>query len=279
MTIEKIKMISKEISKKTNIPFNKIFHNCFLELILRKISKSKYSNFFVLKGGYLITTIFNYKWRTTVDLDFMSIFKNKNLGEIKDIVNKILNEKDENDTIYKIYKTEPINVNNEKKGIRLYVKVKIKNITEIVPLDIVEESKIDPTYISKEFNSIYGENFTFLIYNIENVIAEKVFAIYTNRFWNSRLKDFFDIYYLFENQKKFINKEILKKAIDNAFKVRNASFDKTIFIDLLNALKISELQNLQWEKLVLSKNWQTSKSFGEIVEVIIKHFENDIENV
>ncbi|VEU60182.1 Nucleotidyl transferase of uncharacterised function (DUF1814) (plasmid) [Mesomycoplasma conjunctivae] len=161
----------------------------------------------------------------------------------------------------------------------MYVKVKIKNITEIVPLDIVEESKIDPTYISKEFNSIYGENFTFLIYNIENVIAEKVFAIYTNRFWNSRLKDFFDIYYLFENQKKFINKEILKKAIDNAFKVRNASFDKTIFIDLLNALKISELQNLQWEKLVLSKNWQTSKSFGEIVEVIIKHFENDIENV
>lgn len=64
---EKIKQIAKE----KNITTQEVQQNYLIEVFLNKLSKTKYKDNFVLKGGYLIGRIVGLDQRTTMDLDTM----------------------------------------------------------------------------------------------------------------------------------------------------------------------------------------------------------------
>ena len=56
-TSEQIKGAIRNISKKTGVNPNSLLQMCLFEGILEKLSKSKYSENFILKGGLLISSL------------------------------------------------------------------------------------------------------------------------------------------------------------------------------------------------------------------------------
>ena len=56
-TPEQIKGAIRNISKKTGVNPNSLLQMCLFEGILEKLSKSKYSENFILKGGLLISSL------------------------------------------------------------------------------------------------------------------------------------------------------------------------------------------------------------------------------
>ena len=56
-TAEQIKGAIRNISKKTGVNPNSLLHMCLFEGILEKLSKSKYNENFILKGGLLISSL------------------------------------------------------------------------------------------------------------------------------------------------------------------------------------------------------------------------------
>lgn len=68
-TPEQIKGAIRNISKKTGVNPNSLLQMCLFEGILEKLSKSKYSENFILKGGLLISSLIGVDMRSTMDMD------------------------------------------------------------------------------------------------------------------------------------------------------------------------------------------------------------------
>ena len=59
-------------------------------------------------------------------------------------------------------------------------------------------------------------------YNIETILAEKIETVLRRGVFNSRMKDFYDIYYFLTKLRKEIDINILKEAVDNTFTKRDS---------------------------------------------------------
>ncbi len=68
-TPEQIKGAIRNISKKTGVNPNSLLQMCLFEGVLEKLSKSKYSKNFILKGGLLISSLIGIDIHSTMDMD------------------------------------------------------------------------------------------------------------------------------------------------------------------------------------------------------------------
>ena len=78
MTSEKLKGKIKSFSEKNNLKAQEVLQMYFFERFLVRLEKSKYKANFIIKGGFLISSIIGIQNRTTMDYDIYMIFKLKN---------------------------------------------------------------------------------------------------------------------------------------------------------------------------------------------------------
>ena len=81
---------------------------CLFEGILEKLSKSKYSENFILKGGLLISSLIGVDMRSTMDMDTTLRGIPVNEEAISNILNEILAIEIDSDIEYKLIKLSPI---------------------------------------------------------------------------------------------------------------------------------------------------------------------------
>ena len=67
----KLTALCHKIAKQTGLTFNSIMTYYFLEVILKKLSKSSYANHYIFKGGFLLSNVIGVVSRSTVDIDFL----------------------------------------------------------------------------------------------------------------------------------------------------------------------------------------------------------------
>ena len=88
MNSMQIKDKLRNVSKKQNVEFNIVLRNYMYERFVERLANSNYKNNFILKGGYLLSTVFGLNNRQTIDIDLC--LKNEILT--KDNILKIINE-------------------------------------------------------------------------------------------------------------------------------------------------------------------------------------------
>ena len=59
----------RNISKEKNVDFNTLLRFYMYDRFLERLSKSKYRDNFVLKGGFYLSTLFGVENGTTMDID------------------------------------------------------------------------------------------------------------------------------------------------------------------------------------------------------------------
>ena len=124
MTSEKLKGKIKSFSEKSNLKAQEVLQMYFFERFLTLLEKLKYRAKFIIKGGFLISSIIGIQNRTTMDYDIYMIFKLKN---------------------------DKINVNNLKQAI--WETAKNRNSMEEIleSKEILEDIKNDE-YLNKQWN-------------------------------------------------------------------------------------------------------------------------------
>lgn len=130
MTSEKLKGKIKSFSEKNNLKAQEVLQMYFFERFLARLEKSKYRVNFIIKGGFLISSIIGIQNRTTMDYDIYMIFKLKN---------------------------DKINVNNLKQAIRETVKNRNSMEEILESKEILEDIKNDE-YLNKQWNIYKKEN-------------------------------------------------------------------------------------------------------------------------
>jgi len=103
------------------------------------------------------------------------------------------------------------------------------------------------------------------VYSVHTVIAEKYEAIVSLGMTNTRLKDYFDLWFLATYVK--IDKAILHQAIQATFARRRTEVLTVLPLGLSNAFAASPIKQKQW-RAVLSKSKLIAPSLAEVLAVV-----------
>jgi predicted nucleotidyltransferase component of viral defense system len=169
------------------------------EEFFRRLSLSTYSDNLILKGGLFIYALSNFESRATVDIDFLLRQLPGNLEQIRRIVENILSVDTGNDFIsFTQQGFEDISPQRKYRGVSFQLVGHIKNTRTPFNVDIgmgdVIVPKVEKRLIPTQLDGFSKPLIT--AYSIESTIAEKFDAILQRLQLTSRMKDFYDIYFL-----------------------------------------------------------------------------------
>jgi predicted nucleotidyltransferase component of viral defense system len=215
---------SRNVAIKNNITTNEVLQNYMFERILERLSVSKYKNNFILKGGLLLSSIMGIDTRTTMDMD--TCIKGINLTDeqLYEVLKEILNI-DVNDGVkFEIRNSQPIREEDDYGGLKYNLLAIFDNLRVNLSIDIATGDLITPSEIEYDYKMIFEDrNLKIMTYNIESIIAEKFQTVISRGILNSRMKDYYDLYYLI-TYKEF-SKENIKEAIKKTFSKRNTDIE------------------------------------------------------
>ncbi|HEV5966464.1 TPA: nucleotidyl transferase AbiEii/AbiGii toxin family protein [Streptococcus pneumoniae] len=270
MNKAKLTALCHNISKQTGLTFNSVMTYYFLEVILKKLSRSSYADHYIFKGGFLLSNIIGVESRSTVDIDFL--FHKQTLSEenVQQQLEEILSEV-KNDIQFSIQSITTIKESDDYGGYRATILCQLENIKQIIHLDIATGDVVTPQPITYDYKAIFNdENFPIIAYTIETVLAEKLQAIYSRSFLNSRSKDFYDIYILSKLKKDDIDLAQLKMACEKTFSYRETELNFNNIIQLLETFKSDSTQQQQWQNYSKKYSYTKGISFSEILDEMIR---------
>ena len=195
------------------------------EEFLRRLEKSKYAENLVLKGGLFIYSLTDFDSRVTVDVDFLLRQMPNTPERLKAVLEEIIATPTGNGFItFEIKDVTPIAVAKKYAGIGASVVARIKNTRTPFSIDFGVGDVIVPKQEKRKIPTQLSdfEAPTVNTYSLETTIAEKIDAILNLMEFSSRMKDYYDIYYL-ANKFDFDGK-ILTEALKKTFANREHIF-------------------------------------------------------
>ena len=254
---------ANNLAQKCNITTNEILQNFMFERILERLSVSKYKKNFILKGGLLLSSIMGIDNRTTMDTCIKGI--NLTDEQLYVVLNEILNIDVKDGVKFIIKNSKPIRENDEYNGLKYNLLAKFENLRVNLSIDIATGDLITPGEIEYYYKMMFeNRSLKIMSYNIESIIAEKFQTVISRGILNSRMKDFYDLYYLITYE-KFSNKN-LKEAIIKTFKKRNTEIESIKRI--LKDIKQSEFLEELWKNYREKHKYVENLNFEEVMEKI-----------
>ncbi len=270
----KLRAVCQKISKETGLTFNQVQTHYFLESILEKIADSDENENFIFKGGFLLANVIGIRQRSTVDIDFLIRRFSLTEENIEQRFKRILQTGKDNGITYEIQKIEEIHKEDEYGGFRIKILCRLENIRQVIPLDIATGDPITPNEISYEYKSIFSDKvFEICAYNIETMLAEKIQTVFQRGVFNSRSKDFYDIYVLYHLKKEEIDFGSLKKACQNTFKHRNTDFNIDSILGVLQNLKDEQDLKTRWKSYQKRFTYAEEVSFDDVISTAMELIE------
>lgn len=267
-TSEQIKGAIRNISKKTGVNANSLLQMCLFEGILEKISKSKYKNHIILKGGLLISSLIGVEMRSTLDMDTTIRGLPINEENISKILHEILEITIDADIVYRLIKLERIRKEDLYEDFCATISCRYGKINANLNIDITTGDIITPKEIQYSYEKILEEgSISILTYTIETIIAEKFETISSRNITTTRARDFYDLYMLYKLYKSKIDRNVLKEAITLTSQHRN-SF--SLVLQYKEIVKLfyqsNSLKNL-WDKYIQNNPYAKEISFDDTISI------------
>jgi predicted nucleotidyltransferase component of viral defense system len=257
----------KNLVKQSAISPQEALQMYLLEHFLLRLSESKHKDNFIFKGGCIIAQLCGQSQRTTRDIDGSIQGIPLNIDILNNVINEIISIKINDEIQFSLLNIANIRNNDIYGGLRATIKAALGNIKENIKIDITAGDIITPKAIIFEYKMMFeNRSINIMAYNTETIIAEKFETIISRGILNTRGKDFYEIYTLVKLNK--YDKTILKKAVSNTFKHRNAPLDiaemKNVILELKNNKTIFGI----WKKYKNTYKYAQDISFEEIINSI-----------
>ena len=267
-TSEQIKGAIRNISKKTGVNPNSLLQMCLFEGILEKLSKSKYSENFILKGGLLISSLIGVDMRSTMDMDTTLRGIPLNEVSITKILNEILAIEIDADIEYKLIKLSPIRQGDVYEDFCASISCIFGKINATLNIDITTGDVITPREMNYSYSKILEEGtIPIMTYTIETILAEKFETISSRNITTTRARDFYDLYMIYSIYKDKIDKDILRKAIERTSKYRGSFETALQYKEIVELFRESETTKELWKKYTQNNPYAKDVDFLDTISV------------
>ena len=273
--ITDIKRLAKEIENKYDLNYYEILQRYMFERVLERISVSKYQDNFILKGGLLLSAMFGIGNRMTKDMDATITGIDVSKDKMLKVLNEILSINLKDGVKFDVVDITDIREDDEYGGNKYHIVGKLQSLKVNLEIDISTGDKVTPRELKYKYPLIF-EDRTIMIssYNIETILAEKIETVLRRGVFNSRMKDFYDIYYFLTKLRKEIDINVLKEAMDNTFTKRN-SFEylndyEQIIDSIIGNERIEKLWNIYSNKYKYANGININEILNLLKEIIKK---------
>lgn len=260
------------IAKERKVEFTQVLQQYVNERILYRLSKTRYADEFVLKGGTLFGLLFGQPHRPTKDLDLLGAGDNQ-LETLSSTFRAVLAVEEDDGIVFQaeILEAGKIKEDEQYEGVRISCTASIEQASIPVQIDIgfgdaiVSRKKVE---LQTLLNLPRPELF---IYPLDSVISEKFEAMVKLGLTNSRMKDFYDIYTLAREME--FDGATLCEAIRQTFERRQTPIPTEAPLALTNNFFENKDKILQWKaftkKAKLSGDINLQKVCAEIERFIM----------
>ena len=217
--------------------------------------------------------------RITEDIDFMLSRKETNLDEIIRKFDKTFAENKIDEVWFSIGKIEDIRIHDENKDKRLYIWGHFKNIRERIIMDVVPCYDVMPKPTTYTYKCWFNDDsMSIVASSLENIIFEKTLAIYSWGVETTRMKDYFDLFFIYSNLKQDINYDTLVDSLFYTFEVKNETFSFEQMQSLFDEVQNSKLMLDKWLDYCSQMKFAKGINFNDVVSAI-KQFFNELYDV
>lgn len=213
------KLLNVSISK--DVDYNIVLIWYGLERFLYRLSKSRYSDQFILKGAMLFAVWAKQPLRPTKDLDLMA-YGDASAGYLTKVFTEICQTKVDDDGI--VFDTNGMEINEireeqEYDGQRVKLLAKLGNAKIRLQIDIGFGDAVTPAPAKIQYPVLLESSVPSIkAYPKETVVAEKLHTMVIRGIANSRMKDFYDLWII---SKQFdFDGSLLTEAITATFERR-----------------------------------------------------------
>ena len=212
-TSRQLKDLIRNMAKGDSGKSQLLIRNYAMERFLERIALSKYKNNFILKGGMLVSAMVGLENRSTMDID--TTIRNFPLDceHAKQIVEEIAATPVDDNIRFEMKDVSNIMDEVEYGGVRISLNAFLDTTKIPLKIDISTGDVVMPAEIIYHYKLMFEQRYISLwAYTLETVLAEKIETVLTRTIFNTRLRDFYDLYIL-QNTGIKIDRKILAAAL------------------------------------------------------------------
>ena len=266
-----LKAIMKNLSKEKHISAQLLLQNYMMERLLERISQSKYKEFFIIKGGFLIAAMVGLDTRATMDID--ATIKGYPVTEktIKTMFEEICDIYIPDDIVFEFKHIGEIREGDEYTGYRVSVTANYAPMAVPLKLDITTGDVITPKEISFAYPMMLEDRtISVLAYNLETILAEKIETVISRSDQNTRPRDYYDIYILYRLWKNNVNVHNLQCALKATGEKRGSVNLLTEYKRIMEVVVNSEVMSKQWKKYQKDFAYASEVSFKDACNTVTR---------
>lgn len=264
---DSLKSRINNFAKNAKLPPQIVLQNYMFEQFLARLSQSPYKDNFILKGGLLMSSIAGLQTRTTKDMDIT--IKNIPLSESECIrAMTEISDIDLNDNIvFRVISSNPIRDDDPYGGLRIRLKAHFYEVEVDLSIDVSTGDIITPKETEYRYKRMFeNDSFPIMGYTLETILAEKIETVLSRSVFNTRMKDFYDIYIILSAQT--IDMDLFHEALQATSAHRNSLEtikDSKPILDVIQNNK--EMQN-DWKRYQMKNDFATDIVFDQIIQTI-----------
>jgi hypothetical protein len=245
--------------------FNLMLTRYSLERFLYRLGVSPWADQFVLKGALLFDLWFDQPHRPTRDIDLLG-FGPSELDHLIEVFQQVCTQASDDGMSFdhRSVQATPIRKEANYEGVRVTLLAMLDGARCSVQIDVAYGDAVTPAPELVLFPALLDDTAppSLRAYPVYSVIAEKYEAIVTLGMANTRMKDYFDLWFLAAYAD--IDGATLLRAVQATFSRRRTEVPKSAPMGLADAFVSSPIKQQQW-RAFLSKNKLAAPDLAEVI--------------
>lgn len=246
-TATQLKAKIRNLSGGDNDRARVLIRNFVMERFLERVALSQYRNNFILKGGMLVAAVVGLETRATMDIDTTVKALPLTMENARRVVEDIIRIDVPDGMSFTITKVSDIMEGHDYPGIRFMLEAALDKLRQTIKIDISTGDVITPQAVEYSYKLMFDDrSISIWTYNLETLLGEKLETIMARETANTRMRDFYDIHILTEQET--VDYEVLH----DAFMATSLKRETTRMIprldSILDAVRTDPVMREMWDK-------------------------------
>lgn len=267
----------KNLARSSGRDYNFVSIQYMHERFLARLEQSEFKEQFILKGALLLLAYDMPRVRPTKDIDFLGDQLSNQSDDIESAIRQIAEIDFEDGVTFYGDKIEidEITKDADYSGLRVRLSASVAGDHQRLQIDIGFGDVLVHGPVEMSYPAMLDfEPPKVNAYSLESAIAEKLQAIVSLGIFGSRMKDFYDIWFLTKH--KQFEKKRLSDAIRSTFSKRNTDLDEINLIFQDDFIQDSNKAK-QWEAFLRRTDLKEDVNFEKVMNDLFVYFSKGLD--